>query len=155
MLTKYLHSITPIRSNMPVIPFVRLYEDAYPPTVHLKHDAGMDFKCRWHTEIQPFSEKVIGTGVTVEIPEGFVGILKPKSRDTFLVGAGVIEWTYVGELKFRLFNTSPEPILFRRGDYLGQMIIVSNLEPEPVEVDPEVIHQRHTDRGASGGINEV
>lgn len=137
---------------MPIIPFARKHEDAYPPTVKHPGDAGMDFYCRWHTEIEPHGQVTIETGILVEIPPGFVGLLKPKGGQEELIGSGVIEWTYQGEIIFRVVNISDQKITIRRGDPIGQMIIVENLEPEPVEVDLDTINMELTARGATGGI---
>lgn len=137
---------------MPVIPFAKLEESVYPPKVNHEHDAGMDFYCQWHTEIRPYQQAIIKTGITVEIPQGFVGLLKPKGAQQQLVGSGVVEWTYQGEVMFRIFNATDQTKIIYRGDAIGQMIIIANLEPEPMEVDLSIIHAKATERGATGGI---
>lgn len=137
---------------MPVIPFAKIEPTAYPPTVNHEHDAGMDFYCQWHTTIEPYQQKIVKTGITVEIPIGFVGLLKPKGAQQQLIGSGVVEWTYQGEVMFRIFNATDQEKIIYRGDAIGQMIVVENMEPEPVEVGMESIHMGGTDRGATGGI---
>lgn len=137
---------------MALIPFAKLNEDAYEPTVNHQHDAGMDFYCQWYTDIGPYQQWIIRTGITIEIPKGFVGLLKPKGAQQQLVGSGVVEWTYQGEIMFRIFNATKNEKIIYRGDPVGQMIIVKNLEIDPQEVDLDIIHSRVTDRGATGGI---
>jgi len=135
-----------------MIPFAKLLDSAYAPTISHDHDAGMDFYCQRYTSINPYKQALISTGITVEIPRGFVGLLKPKGAHHRLIGSGVIEWTYQGEIIFRVFNATDEEIVITRGKPIGQMIIVENLEPIPIEVDRGIIHIRPTDRGATGGI---
>lgn len=137
---------------MSMIPYARLSDSAYAPTVNNPHDAGMDFYCQWVTKIGPHQQWVISTGITVEIPIGYVGILKPKGAQRQLVGSGVVDWTYQGEILFRIFNATDYEKIIHPGDPVGQMIIVANLEIDPQEVDLDIIHSRVTERGSTGGI---
>ena len=112
----------------------------------------LDFYNRWTYYLDPHSHHIFDTGVKVEFPAGYVGLLKPKGGQLSLVGSGVIEWTYQGNIMFRLFNPTDESIYIPRGEALGQMILVSNLEFHLEEVETEKIHQGFTKRGATGGI---
>lgn len=137
---------------MSMIPYARVSSTAYKPTVNREHDAGIDFYCRSDISIGALNQKIVLTGVTVEIPQGYVGLLKPKGAHQRLVGSGVVEWTYQGEIMFRIFNATNEELIITRGQPVGQMIIVANLEPMLQEVDPDIIHMTKTERGATGGI---
>lgn len=137
---------------MALIPFALLSERAYPPTVNHEHDAGMDFYCQWYTSIDAHQQKVIRTGVLLEIPKGYVGLLKPKGAQMQLIGSGVVEWTYQGEIMFRVINATKYEKIIHRGDPIGQMILVRNMSPFLAEVDLDTIHMDKTERGATGGI---
>jgi dUTPase len=125
---------------------------AYPPKVKYEHDAGMDFYNPWTVVLPPHSITLIDTGVKVEFPAGYVGLLKPKGGQNTLVGSGVIEWTYQGNIIFKLYNTEDVETTLLRGDAVGQMILVENLEFSLAEVEEEDIHQGATKRGTSAGI---
>ena len=137
---------------MSIIPFAKLSDKAFAPTINHEYDAGMDFYCQWYISILPYQQWIIPTGITVEIPQGYVGLLKPKGAQKQLIGSGVVEWTYQGEIMFRIFNPAKYEKIIYRGDPIGQMIVVANLNVEPMEVDLDIIHSRATVRGATGGI---
>lgn len=128
----------------------KLYEHAVLPTVKFKGDAGMDFYAMDNWEVKAHSSQVITTGIGVIVPEGYVGILKPKSRNNHLVGAGVVDSNYRGEILFKIFNTYDKPFTIEHGQPVGQMIVVACLAPEVEEVRAR--HADYTERGATGGI---
>ena len=116
----------------------------------LKHigDAGMDFYSCYNYVIKPQSFQIVKTGVHVEFPEGFVGLLKPKSSNDHLVGAGVVDQTYRGEIMFKIFNPLDYDRVIRMGDPIGQMIFVKNESPLILLVK----ELSNTERGEDGGI---
>ena len=59
----------------------KLNERAILPTRKHPDDAGIDFYSIENKTIPPHSYDVIGTGITVEIPRGYVGLMMPKSRN--------------------------------------------------------------------------
>ena len=71
-----------------IIPFSKLYSDAKAPTHNNEGDAGLDFYALEHTHIEPHSFKIVRTGIRVEVPEGYVGLLFPKGKNDHLLGAG-------------------------------------------------------------------
>lgn len=91
-----------------------------------------------------------GTGIAVEIPEGFVGLLFPRSSVSKygLVLAncvGVIDQNYRGEIKarFKKVGNGPE---YQVGDKVAQLLIMPVAEPEWVEV----YSLSDTNRGSGG-----
>ena len=93
-------------------------------------------------------QKVIDTGVHVEIPEGYVGFIKSRSSllAAGLLTDGTIDAHYTGSIKVKLFNTSPKDYKINAGDKIAQLVIVPCLLPELEFVD----HLEETDRGDSG-----
>lgn len=97
-----------------------------------------------------------GTGLSVEIPEGYVGLLFPRSSITnmgLILGnsVGVIDSGYRGEIKFRFYiGYNPTGVknaeLYHIGDKIGQMIIM----PYPQIELEEVEELTETDRGTGG-----
>lgn len=135
-----------------VLKVAKLEEDAKLPEVKHDGDAGMDFYCLYDTIIAPHTYKIVRTGITVEIGVNYHGILKPKGGNNHLVGAGVIENTYQGEVLFKLFNPTDEQRVYKKGTAIGQMILIPALSPMPVEFDLEDMHERETARKDTGGI---
>lgn len=94
-------------------------------------------------------QRVIDTGVHVEIPAGYVGLIKSKSGlmvNAGLLTDGTIDSGYTGSIKVKLFNTSPKDYMFKAGDKIAQLVIVPCLLPELELVD----HLEETDRGDGG-----
>jgi dUTP pyrophosphatase len=128
-------------------------ERAILPTRNHPEDAGIDFYCYGRYTVYAGSDSLINTGITVEIPEGFVGILKPKGRSNFLVGSGVVDAGYQGEIIVRIVNPYSYKIEFMKGDPLCQMILIPVVTPAIKELDRLEIHKNKSQRSASGGIH--
>ena len=135
------------------------------PTRAHEFDAGLDLYapktvtvpgCRYMVTFANFNygivsvgQKVIDTGVHVQIPEGYVGLIKSKSGlmvNQGLLTDGTIDSGYTGSIKVKLFNTSPKDYKFNGGDKIAQLVIVPCLLPELELVD----HLEETDRGDGG-----
>lgn len=95
--------------------------------------------------INPGEIKRMPCNVVVDIPEGYMLMLAPRSSMPYkkpgLIQAnsiGVIDQDYCGpsdELKFSAYNTSDKPISLSRGETLTQAIFVKIEKAELVEVD--------------------
>lgn len=92
------------------------------------------------------------TGIAVAVPEGFVGLVAPRSglaiRHGISVvnGPGVIDSGYRGEVAVILVNLGDEAFTWQRGDRIGQLVVVPHVEFEPVET----AELDASDRGAGG-----
>lgn len=92
---------------------------------------------------------VVDTGVHVEIPKGWVGMLKSKSGINIkrgLIGEGVIDSGYTGSIRVKLYNLEEEPQVFQAGDKIIQLVVVPHLS-EDIEIVDELLR---TDRGNNG-----
>ena len=102
--------------------------------------------------IPPHGMDVIGTGITVEIPQGYVGLMMPKSRNDHLLGAGVIDAGYQGEIRIKIANITDSPLQIVCGQAIGQMLILPVETPAVEECPADQIHRIRSERGATGGI---
>jgi len=83
----------------------RLSKDALLPQKKYPNDAGYDLYANGDYWLAPKEELIIPLGIAIEIPDGYVGIIKEKSGiENLIVGAGVIDSGFRGELKFSLFR---------------------------------------------------
>ncbi len=130
----------------------KLVENAVLPTRKHPDDAGIDFYSAEDKVIPPHSFDVAGTGITVEIPAGYVGMMMPKSRNDHLLGAGVIDAGYQGEIRIKLANLTDQPLVITEGQAIAQMLLVPIVTPAVEEVPADVIHRVKSERGATGGI---
>lgn len=131
---------------------VRLTDSAPLPKHAKKGDAGMDLTSRETVEIAPQGTVMVGTGVAMEIPEGFVGLVFPRSglaskRGVSLTNCvGVIDSGYRGEIKAPLYNAGHETQVVQRGERVCQIAIIPFVTCECVEAD----ELSQTERAATG-----
>lgn len=127
----------------------KLQPDAKLPAYGRPGDAGMDFFCSETVTIEPGQRKQIGTGVALEIPEGFVALSWDKSglshnHGLHLLG-GVFDHTYRGEYKIMLLNTSDQAYTFNAGDKVAQILIqpITTVEIEETDQLSETVRGDH------------
>ena len=105
----------------------KLKEDAKLPTHGHPGDAGMDFYCAEDVIFPPGKQERVHTGVAIEIPEGYVGLIWDKSSISFNLGlkimGGVIDSSYRGEIIMSLLNVSDKEVLLAKDHKVAQMII--------------------------------
>ncbi len=138
---------------MTTLAFVRLRPDATPPTKAHLSDAGFDLSACDHLVINPGERAVVGTGIAVAIPEGFAGLVLPRSGLAARHGLGkvnspgLIDSGYRGELMVILLNTDRQaPFTVEPGMRIGQLVVIE----VPGIVLEEVAELPTTERGARG-----
>jgi dUTP pyrophosphatase len=130
----------------------KLHVDAVIPAYSKPGDAGLDLTAVSATQDQ-YGNVVYGTGLAVEIPEGYVGLIFPRSSnsktDLYLTNhVGVVDSGYRGEImfKFRPVNGLLNAKVFQVGERVGQLIIL----PYPTIMFEETEELSDSDRGAGG-----
>lgn len=115
-------------------------------------DAGMDMVAT-SRDFDGNGNVVYGTGIAVEIPQGYVGLVFPRSsvsrQDMVLSNSvGVIDCGYRGEItfKFKTVGSKMYPDMYHVGDRIGQLIIL----PYPDILWDEVDELEDSDRGDGG-----
>lgn len=106
---------------------VKLDEGAFLPVRAHGTDAGADIRSPKGFVLSGKNSAVIHTGVHVQLPPSTVGILKSKSGlnvNHDIIGEGVIDEGYSGEIVVKLYNMGRTPHTFRRGDKLIQLLVV-------------------------------
>lgn len=128
---------------------VILDKGAYMPTRAHEADAGYDLRAMKSDYIPFGGSCVFDTGVHIEIPVGYVGMLKSKSGlnvNHNLVSEGVIDSGYTGSIKVKLYNHSKSAYYVEAGDKISQLVILPILTP-----DLEVVDKfDDTERGDNG-----
>ena len=114
------------------IKFKKLSPIAVVPRKAHASDAGFDMTSVEEVTIEPNSRYAINTGIAVEIPLGYYGMVLGRSGNTMrkgLVGqTGIIDTGYYDAIKVMAFNTTETPIKINVGDRVGQLLIVPHLE---------------------------
>ena len=102
-------------------------------------DAGADLKASEPTVIPAQGKALVSTGLCMELPEGHVGLIWPRSglavKHSIDCGAGVVDAKYRGEIKVLLFNHSDKNFTIEPGDRIAQLLVqkVENINFLPVE----------------------
>ena len=134
---------------------VKLTDGAPLPRHAQEGDAGIDLTSKETVEIMPGGTVLVGTGVFVELPDGFYGCVVPRSSVATKKGItlanvpGTIDSGYRGEIKLPLHNMAPSHIFkdgecvpnwdgvatIEQGERVAQMIILKHETVECVEVE--------------------
>lgn len=128
----------------------KLSPDATLPQYAHRGDAALDLYANTAVTLQPGEKVAIPTGIAMEIPDGYVGLIWDKSGIAIKGGlktlGGVVDSTYRGEVLVGITNLSHEAYTFERGHKVAQMIIQKK---EDVVVE-EVSELSDTARGEGG-----
>ena len=124
------------------------------PTLRRAHptDAGLDLYARRPVRLEPGEHATVDTGVAVAIPDGYAGLVLPRSGLASRYGVGLvnapglIDAGYRGELRVVLINHGRERCPISRGDRIAQLVIVPVALPELLMVD----RLESTERGDQG-----
>ncbi len=135
-----------------MIKFKKLSDEAIIPQRQTKGAAGFDIYACIKDDamfVHGGSYTIINTKIAVAIPEGFVGIIKPRSGWAVNNGvdtmAGVIDSDYRGEIKVILTKHNDGYFTVNDGDRIAQLVVI------PVMLDSiEVDSLDNTDRGDGG-----
>lgn len=149
-----------------ILKFKKLHENAALPSYAKPGDAGMDLTAvsgqAIANEQEGFYYIEYGTGLSAEIPEGYVGLLFPRSSisKTGLIMAnsvGVIDSGYRGEIKLRFkvdgkaFDELDGKIgKYNVGDKIGQLIVI----PFPT-IEPSFVEELSSSERGAGGFGST
>lgn len=127
---------------------VKLDNGAYIPERAHPMDAGLDLKTPYDFDLYPGEHKDINTGVHVEIPDGYVGMITSKSGLMLkgVTSRGTIDSSYRGPVHAILFNASRQIVSFEVGDKITQLVVLPCAVCDVKEVDK----LSETDRGEAG-----
>jgi dUTP pyrophosphatase len=127
------------------IPMV-LHTDYCKPEYKTKGAAGADLKSVLNLTLAPGAGHLISTGVSLAIPEGFVGLVFPRSGlaskgITLKNSVGVIDSDYRGEIMVSLVNNSYETVEINKGDRIAQIVFLPVTQFPFISVDklPETV----------------
>lgn len=130
----------------------KLHNDAVIPKKAHEQDAGFDLVAISKDTIdeEGYGFHEYDTGIGLEIPEGYVGLVYPRSSISktghiLANSVGIIDSNYRGSIKVR-FKTIPDCVEYIPGDRVAQLIIM----PYPSIEFEEVEELSNTDRGEGG-----
>lgn len=132
-------------------------EPGFEPSYAKPGDAGADLRSTESLTLAPGQRALVKTGVRIAMPDGYVGLVHPRSGlaakhgITVLNTPGTVDAGYRGELMVTLINTSDEEFQITRGDRIAQLLFqrVERATFHPVAELPESA-RGETGFGSSG-----
>jgi len=125
-----------------ILRFVKLNDRAVTPTYGSEYSAGADlYSADDDLVIEPGKTAMIHTGIAVEIPEGFVGLVYARSGLAVKKGiapankVGVIDSDYRGEIMVALYNHGEIAQEIKTHDRVAQMVITPFIHADYIAVD--------------------
>lgn len=119
------------------VKITKLQNDAIIPVYSSSSAAGADlYNASGTVVINPSQTVFIGTGIAMEIPEGYVGLVYARSGLACKEGlapankVGVIDSDYRGEIKVALHNHSLKERVVEKGERIAQIVITPYLKCE-------------------------
>ncbi|MBM4781224.1 MAG: dUTP diphosphatase [Archangiaceae bacterium] len=133
---------------------VRPNPDLELPKYQSELAAGLDLRADLDAplSLEPLERTLVPTGLSLAIPPGFEGQVRPRSGLaakqglTVLNAPGTIDADYRGEVKVLLVNLSSEPVTVQRGDRIAQLVVAAVTRATLVEVS----ELSETARGSAG-----
>lgn len=119
-----------------------------PKKAHLP-DVGLDLFLPRDLFIRPFRTMTIPLGIGVAIPEGYAGILVPRSsiaEKGLIIQTSVIDPDYTGEIHLIITNSTDESVSLEKGQRVCSLVCINVLNPYIEEVE----ELQSTTRGTAG-----
>lgn len=124
------------------------------PSYGSEGSSGMDIRAsvKEPVVLKPGEIRLIPTGLTVSIPRGYEGQIRPRSGLALKYGIGIvnspgtIDSDYRGEIHIIVINWGEQPFTIRRGDRIAQMVMAKVFRADIIEVD----ELDYTQRGVGG-----
>ncbi len=119
----------------------KLSSDAQLPTRATEGSAAYDLYASQDKYLERGTRSVVNTGIAIEIPDGYVGLICPRSGMaakngiTILNGPGVIDQDYLDEVKVILHNTDADHKIVKKGERVAQIMFIKYEEAEFVEAE--------------------
>ncbi len=125
------------------VKFKKLSENAICPTYATEFSAGADLYALSDCDIKikPRETVLVRTGISLEIPDGYVGLIYARSGLATKKGlapankVGVIDSDYRGEIMVALFNQSEEERIISLGERIAQIVIAPFLKADYEEAE--------------------
>ena len=143
---------------MTELPIRRLHEGAAVPIRAYPGDAGLDLSAIESAVLEPGERAAVGTGLAIALPDGYAGLVLPRSGLASEHGIGVlnapglIDSGYRGEVRVILHNHGSQTFRVDPGMRIAQLVVVGIEDVRLVEVDELPASERGEGGYGSSGL---
>jgi dUTP pyrophosphatase len=111
------------------------FDKKFPLPKYEKMAAGFDFYCRESASLKPGEMKAVPANVAMEIPDGYVLVIVPRSSTAHRRGLmmphsiGIVDPFYRGddeEIVLLFYNFTKKKVTIKKGDRIAQGILLKN-----------------------------
>lgn len=142
-----------------ILNFLKLSKNAESPEYAFGTDAGFDLKAIENVSLFPFEQKDVRTGIAIEVPKGYVGIVRDRAgivqKMNVHTVAGTFDSGYRGEVSIMLVNMNDKTVEIEKGMRIAQIILIPIVKAKIIEVKK----LSETERGERGfgstGMKEI
>jgi len=117
-----------MKAKQKILKVKKISKDAELPEYALSSDVGFDLRANEETVIGSMEHKAIKTGIAIEVPEGYVGLIRDRAGIITKMGvhsvAGTFDPAYRGEVSIIMTNFGDEEVVIEKGMRIAQMIII-------------------------------
>jgi dUTP pyrophosphatase len=139
--------------------FLKLSRDAECPEYALESDAGFDLKALEDASIYPFEQKSVRTGIAIEVPKGYVGIVRDRAgivqKMNVHTVAGTFDSGFRGEVSVILVNMNDKTVEIEKGMRIAQIILIPIVRANITEVKKLSETERGERSFGSTGMKEI
>lgn len=138
---------------------LKLSSGASMPVLGSHGAAGLDLASTEAYSIGPGERQAVSTGVSMSLPRGMFGKMEGRSglavEHGIVVGGGVVDSDYTGEIKVVLINTGNHSFVINKGDRIAQLLLQCHVANPVISVVEELPETKRGDDGfGSTGIQQ-
>lgn len=128
---------------------IKLFKNVQLPKKSHLPDCGLDYFMPESFELKPLETKTIGLGIGIQVPEGFAGMLVPRSsiaEKGLIIQTSIIDPDYTGEIHLIITNCSNNVVKIEERQRVCSLVIYNVLN-----VRLDVVYDfENTERGSHG-----
>lgn len=128
---------------------IKLFKNVQLPKKSHLPDCGLDCFMPESFELKPLETKAIGLGIGIQVPEGFAGMLVPRSsiaEKGLIIQTSIIDPDYTGEIHLIVTNCSNNAVSIEKNQRVCSLIVYSILNARL-----DIVYDfDNTERGSQG-----
>jgi dUTP pyrophosphatase len=142
-----------------VLNFLKVSKEANSPEYALGTDIGFDLKALESVSLFPLEQKNVRTGIAIEVPEGYVGLVRDRAgivqKMNVHTVAGTFDSGFRGEVSIMLVNMNEKTVEIEKGMRVAQIILLPVAKAKLVEVERLSETERGNRSFGSTGMKEI